>query len=113
MKLYKIFRQTSLIKPEVNADNKEKSSVKKSQRRPQLDVPLGTPQTPSVALPSEVLPSDVSDSNKVFIGDFEVVIENGKFICPVKVCGKHFRRENLLHVSYFILKSFICACKKK
>lgn len=55
----------------------------------------GTSATQLPPVPAE---SNNYQEDKVFIGDVEVVVENGKFICPVKVCAKHFRRENLLHV---------------
>ncbi|KAL0276895.1 UNVERIFIED_CONTAM: hypothetical protein PYX00_004362 [Menopon gallinae] len=70
--------------------------LKKFRRKSQVEEVLtGTPATQLPPVPAE---SNNYPEDKVFIGDVEVVVENGKFICPVKVCSKHFRRENLLHM---------------
>jgi len=58
--------------------------------------PAITPIRAKVATPPE---HDVQE--RIFIGDMEVVIEDGQFICPVQTCRKHFRKENLLHVSTY------------
>lgn len=107
---FTVSRQTLPVKQEALADDLQ---LKKTRRRSNQDeVSAAAPATGSApapaTAPSEVpfpqpveMPLDstlVAEENKVFIGDVEVVIENGKFICPVKICGKHFRRENLLHV---------------
>ncbi|KAK6618750.1 hypothetical protein RUM43_013141 [Polyplax serrata] len=75
----------------------DKFLLKKGQRKSQLETP-GVPILPIAGNPPEMLLPDCNGQNKVFIGDYEVAIENGKFICPVKICAKHFRRENLLHM---------------
>lgn len=46
------------------------------------------------------------DDGKIFIGDIEVQMDSGKLICPVKLCAKHFRRENLLHVRIIFFIEF-------
>lgn len=98
----------------------EEPPAKKLRRRSQPEEAL-TPMTEVIPLVSSQPPLDILapvDDNKVFIGDVEVVIENGKFICPVKICAKHFRRENLLHVSsmtiynfmFYDFDNFFCSC---
>lgn len=84
-----------------------KKPRRKSQQEESIPVIPALPQPPAY-LP-QLLPveSPALDEGKIFIGDIEVKTDNGKLICPVKECSKHFRRENLLHVSVlFILTTY-------
>lgn len=80
------------------SEDKEKPYLKKGGKKLFTETEPSSQSFPQISQPKVLLPESLE--NKVFIGDLEVVIENGKFICPVKICGKHFRRENLLHVRY-------------
>lgn len=94
----------------------ERPPLKKPRRKSQQEE--AAPIIPVLPQPPAYLPqllpveTPVPDDGKIFIGDIEVKTDNGKLICPVKECSKHFRRENLLHVSNVILFFDTCIFKR-
>lgn len=108
-----IHRQTPPAVPEspqiASSPEMEKPPHKKPRRKSHPEEPI--PVTPPVVPASPVVAPPIvpllppppvellQGEAKIFIGDVEVRTDNGKLICPVKECSKHFRRENLLHVS--------------
>lgn len=60
--------------------------------------PPAVTEAPVPAIVPPVLPEPVLHEEKRFIGELEVMVEDGQLICPVPECRKHFRKENLLHV---------------